>query len=89
MPRKKKTTDPVENFPHEQATHNESLSKRVRKHVGDQESKITDEDIRNVKVDVLPDKKGSTGSSDEQLPGETTTGQPKHITPWDVVSNTP
>ena len=101
MAKQKKTDKPVENVPQEYTPQRENLRKRVRKHVSDKSDKITDQDIRNVKVDSLPPTvlRPDTGeivdnaelpedpnSKKEDLPGKTTDGHTKHVTPWDVVS---
>ncbi len=96
MPKQNKPNKPVENIPQEYTPQRENLRKRVRKHVGDKNDKITDQDIRNVKVDALsanelpqnteqiPDQTDITQDKAE-TPGKTTHGHNKHVTPWDVV----
>ena len=96
MARKKKNEPHVDNIPQSEVSKHDEVRKRVRKHISDKNSRISEADIRNVKVDTLPpseiDKsKGEIiphpeRETDEKLPGKTSDGHNKHVTPWDVVS---
>ncbi len=94
MAKKKKVDDSVENIPHGYTPSRDALRNRVRKHVTDKNDKITDDDIRNVKVDAGPAIELSGDAGIPSLP-ETPTAltdeekkaedDKKHITPWDVL----
>jgi hypothetical protein len=75
----------------------ESLEERVRRHLNDINSVITEEDIRNVKT-VLPETTEAEKSEEpvnkerkrrksrkQKKENEIDTGE-KHVNPWDVLS---
>ena len=75
---------------------NETLEERVHRHLNDINSKITDEDIRNVRTELeVRSQKPTTPPTDtsenrkRRRPGKTkkqnNPGSDKQITPWDIL----
>jgi hypothetical protein len=68
----------------------EATKKKIDRHLSDINDKITDEDIRNVKTDVTPNK---AGSPTETLSGNDAEGNGKEDgnnsnsiqTPWNIL----
>jgi len=74
----------------------ETLKERVHRHLNDINSKITDEDIRNVRTEMELGSRGPvipTAGTPENREGrrsgkpknQNKPGSDKHITPWDIL----
>lgn len=96
MAKAKKTPASEDNVPQQGDKANQRLRKRMRKHIEDKEDKITEQDIRNVKVDSVPPGHIDKLKEGEELPPEQLEDphpedpkpgdDKKHTTPWDIMS---
>lgn len=76
----------------------ETIEERVHRHISDINSKITDDDIKSVKteLDIRGDSAELPGNDNKALKkqkrnsrnktGNEKTGEEKHTTPWDLLS---
>jgi hypothetical protein len=77
----------------------ETIEERVRRHISDVNSKITDDDIRSVKTEldirrsgpIPPQKENKADKKQKRNSGknkekDNKTGQEKHTTPWNLLS---
>jgi hypothetical protein len=98
MAKQQRKKKPVDNIPQGKPAPKESLTERVRRHVSDINSTISDDDIRNVKIEPghalpVPPPELAGASTDEveltkeeQEEKKKNEGEEKKITPWDVLS---
>jgi hypothetical protein len=65
----------------------ESLKERVHRHLNDINSKITDDDIKNVKTELELRSDTSPAKRKNEESGENEAGkEDKQITPWNLLS---
>ena len=70
------------NVPGPKRKKGETLKEKIDRHLNDKDDKITDEDIRDVKVgeDAIPNLKKKSEEMSEEVPKD------KNITPWDILN---
>ncbi len=72
-------------IPHVAASSGETASQIVRRHIRDKNDVITEEDIKNVKIDFSIPTEEPLTIPDKEHPKDVGKDHP-YITPWDVLS---
>jgi hypothetical protein len=95
-----KTNQKIKQTPKQEAKRPpETIEERVHRHISDINSKITDDDIKSVKTEldirrssaVPPQKENKANKKQKRNSGQdkkknNETGQEKHTTPWNLLS---